>query len=161
MISDLLAGRLDRPRPIALVGGHADACARDRRTESGRIGAFRHFVGRDRPGQAIIELALFLGFFLMLSLGVYEFGRAFQAQIVVIQAAREGARLGSDPTTTVTAIQAAATAAARPYTLSGVNVTFPTGQVRVTATYRFTSTLSPLWFIDDFDINSTMIGRRV
>ena len=113
------------------------------------------------PGQAVIELALFLGLFLALSLGVIEFGRAFQAQIVTIQAAREGARLGADPTTTVGEIQAVATEAALPYTLSNVDVQFPSGQVQVTATFQFTTILAPLWFIDNMTINSTVVGRRV
>jgi hypothetical protein len=161
VISLLPADCLARLRPVLHSRGHADSRAGDRPIEPHRIGASRRVVGRARPGQAVIELALFIGFFLMLALGVIEFGRAFQAQIVTVQAAREGARLGADPTTTVAQIQAAANAAAQPYPLSNVDVQFPAGQVQVTVTYRFTTMLAPLWFIDDMNINSRVVGRRV
>ena len=161
MISLLLADRLARLRLAPGPRCHVGAGTGDRPIEPRRIGASRRVVGRARPGQAVVELALFLGLFLALSLGVIEFGRAYQAQIVMVQAAREGARLGADPTTTVAQIQAAATEAALPYTLSNVDVQFPSGQVQVTATYQFTTILAPLWFIDNMTINSTVVGRRV
>jgi len=154
----------DRPAWLCLVlrpRGHAATRGGARRVESRLIGASRPIVGRARSGQAVIELALLLPLFLMLALGVIEFGRAFQAQIVTIQAAREGARVGTDPTTTIAQIQAAANEAAQPYTLSSVDVQFPAGQVQVTTSYRFTTILAPLWFIDDMDINSRVLGRRV
>jgi Flp pilus assembly protein TadG len=157
----LRADRLARLGLVVRPRGHANPRAGDRRIDSRPIDASRRVVGGARPGQAIIELALFLGFFLALSLGVIEFGRAFQAQIVVVQAAREGARLGTDPTTTIAEIQAAANEAAAPYPLSSVNVTFPAGQVEVIATYSFTTILAPLWFIDDMDIRARVVGRRV
>jgi Flp pilus assembly protein TadG len=161
VISLRLADRPARLRLAPRPRGHADARAGDRRTIAKWIEASGPVVGRTRPGQAVIELALFLGFFLALSLGVIEFGRAFQAQIVVVQAAREGARLGADPTTTIAQIQAAATEAALPYPLTNVDVQFPAGQVQVTPTYRFTTMLAPLWFIDDMDIRATVVARRV
>lgn len=45
-------------------------------------------------GQAILELALVLPILLMLLFGIIEFGRIFNASLVITQAAREGARLG-------------------------------------------------------------------
>jgi len=163
MTSMLLADCQAGLRPVCRPRGHAGARAGDRRIEPRWIGASRRVGGRARPGQAVIELAFILPVFLMLALGVIEFGRAFQTQIVMIQAAREGARVGTDPTTTVAGIQAAAIEAALPYVITSadVTVTFPAGQVQVTATYRFETILSSLWFIDDMDINGTVLGRRV
>lgn len=143
------------------MSGRGDRQMAYQRVGSGGARAVCCIAGRAIPGQAVIELALFLAFFLTLSFGVFEFGRAFQAQIVVIQAAREGARVGTDPTTSEATIRAAAIEAAQPYTLTSVNVTFPAGQVQVIASYRFTSDISVLWFIDDFDINASVVGRRV
>ena len=162
MISTLRADCLARVLLVLRPRGHAGARAGDRRIEPRRIGASRPIVGRARPGQAVIELAFILPVFLMLALGVIEFGRAFQTQIVMIQAAREGARVGTDPTTTVAQIQAAAIEAALPYVITSADVDLSVaGQVQVTATYRFETILAPLWFIDDMDINGTVVGRRV
>ena len=49
-------------------------------------------TGRREEGQAIVEFALLLPIFLLLVLGVVEFGRAWNAYQVVTDAAREGAR---------------------------------------------------------------------
>jgi Flp pilus assembly protein TadG len=108
----------------------------------------------------VVELTFCLLFFLMLGFGVVEFGRAFQAQIVVIQAAREGARVGSDGLISTATIQAAVVSAARPYTIqtSNITVSYPTGQVRVTAIYHFTS---DIWFVPDIDITGSVVGRRL
>jgi Flp pilus assembly protein TadG len=52
-------------------------------------------------GQALIETALTLPLLLIVSVGIFEFGRAFQTWQVLTNAAREGARVavmgGSDP----------------------------------------------------------------
>ena len=46
-------------------------------------------------GQSSVELALLLPVILLLMFGVLEFGRVFNAWIVVTQASREGARIGA------------------------------------------------------------------
>ena len=48
---------------------------------------------RDGRGQALVELALILPILLMLLLGIFEFGRAWNTKQVITDAAREGARL--------------------------------------------------------------------
>jgi Flp pilus assembly protein TadG len=48
---------------------------------------------RDGRGQALVELALILPILLMLLLGIFEFGRAWNTKQVLTDAAREGARL--------------------------------------------------------------------
>lgn len=55
-------------------------------------------------GQAIIETALVLPLVLLLSVSVFEFGRAFQHWQILTNAAREGARLATLPNTTDDAI---------------------------------------------------------
>ncbi len=52
---------------------------------------------RDERGQALIETALTFPLVLLLSISVFEFGRAFQHWQVVTNAAREGARLAALP----------------------------------------------------------------
>src|SRR4051812_14783523 len=97
-----------RLRPMDGAPEQAGRRALVRSAPGGRLGVSQRGAGRARPGQAIVELAFFITLLLMLSMGVYEFGSAFQAQIVVIQAAREGARVAMDVAKTSTQIQAAA-----------------------------------------------------
>ncbi len=55
-------------------------------------------MGRLRSGEhgaALLELALVLPMLLFLALAVWEFGRVFDARLVVDNAAREGARYAS------------------------------------------------------------------
>ena len=47
-----------------------------------------------REGTALVELALVLPIFVMVTLGIVEFGRAMMVGQLVTNAAREGARLG-------------------------------------------------------------------
>jgi hypothetical protein len=49
-------------------------------------------AGADESGQAIVELALALPILLILIVSVFEFGRAWNEQQVITDAAREGAR---------------------------------------------------------------------
>ncbi|MGE5329037.1 MAG: TadE family protein [Deltaproteobacteria bacterium] len=44
-------------------------------------------------GQALVEMALVLPIFLMLIMGMIEFGRIFNAYLIVTNASREGARI--------------------------------------------------------------------
>ena len=46
-------------------------------------------------GQALVEMALILPFLLVLLVGMVELGVALQRQMIVVNAAREGARLGA------------------------------------------------------------------
>ncbi|OFW12778.1 MAG: hypothetical protein A3F70_09640 [Acidobacteria bacterium RIFCSPLOWO2_12_FULL_67_14] len=63
-------------------------------------------AGRDERGQALIETALTFPLVLLLSISVFEFGRAFQHWQVVTNAAREGARLAVLPGVTDEAVLA-------------------------------------------------------
>src|SRR5207237_26452 len=66
---------------------------------------------RDDRGAALIEMALTLPLMLLVSAGIFEFGRAYQTWQVLTNAAREGARIAVLPGTT----DANITARVRPY----------------------------------------------
>lgn len=50
---------------------------------------------RNQRGQALVETALVLPVILAMVLGIFGFGRLFNAQLVITNASREGARLGA------------------------------------------------------------------
>lgn len=50
---------------------------------------------RDNRAQALVEMAFVLTILLLLLAGIIEFGRVFNAQLIVLHASREGARLGA------------------------------------------------------------------
>jgi Flp pilus assembly protein TadG len=57
-------------------------------------------------GTALLETALVLPVLLLVSVSIFEFGRAYQTWQVLTNAAREGARIAVLPNTTTSAIQA-------------------------------------------------------
>jgi len=65
---------------------------------------FRRLAGEQ--GTAIIETALTLPMLLLVSVGIFEFGRAYQTWQVLTNAAREGARLAVLPNPVAGAAQA-------------------------------------------------------
>ncbi len=50
---------------------------------------------RDRRGQSLVEFALVLPIFIMLLAGMVDFGLGLYSNLTIINAAREGARLGT------------------------------------------------------------------
>jgi Flp pilus assembly protein TadG len=48
---------------------------------------------RSEKGAALIEAAITVPIILLISVGIFEFGRAYQTQQVLVNASREGARL--------------------------------------------------------------------
>jgi Flp pilus assembly protein TadG len=54
-------------------------------------------LSRDERGTAIVETALTLPLLLLVSIGIFEFGRAYQTWQVLTNAAREGARIAVLP----------------------------------------------------------------
>ncbi len=71
-------------------------------TASSRL---RRLLSGDR-GTALIETAMTLPLLLLVSVGIFEFGRAFQTWQVLTNAAREGARLAVMPSSTDDAVKA-------------------------------------------------------
>ena len=65
----------------------------------------RRFIADER-GAAILETALTLPLVLLVSVGIFEFGRAYQTWQVLTNAAREGARLAVLPNPVAGAVDA-------------------------------------------------------
>jgi len=65
----------------------------------------RRLLGNER-GTALLETAMTLPLLLIVSVGIFEFGRAFQTWQVLTNAAREGARLAVLPNSTDAGVKA-------------------------------------------------------
>ena len=65
---------------------------------------------RGQKGAALIEVALTLPLLLLVSVGIFEFGRAYQTWQVLTNAAREGARIAVLPNSTDEAVEERVTA---------------------------------------------------
>src|ERR1051325_6837570 len=61
-----------------------------------------------KRGAAIVETALIMPMVLLVSVGIFEFGRAFQTWEVLTNAAREAARVAVLPGSTLATVQARA-----------------------------------------------------
>ena len=61
---------------------------------------------RSEKGAALLEAAITVPIILLISVGIFEFGRAYQTQQVLVNAAREGARIAVIEGTSDTAIRA-------------------------------------------------------
>ncbi|MET4144053.1 TadE/TadG family type IV pilus assembly protein [Arthrobacter sp. UYCo732] len=98
---------------------------------------------RSERGSVAVEFALILPILVAVLLGIMEFGRAYNAQITVTAAAREGARVMSiqgNVATAQTAVQTASPALNPQLTKGQIQVTpascTPGANVTVTVTYR-------------------------
>jgi Flp pilus assembly protein TadG len=106
---------------------------------------------RSEKGVALVEAAITIPLLLLVSAGIFEFGRAYQTWQVITNAAREGARIAVLPSST----SAAVTQRVRDYMQQGqlsrwssAGITVDTGVIlrvggppeatRVTVTYPFT-----------------------
>jgi len=93
-------------------------------------------------GAAAVEFAILLPLLLMLVLGTIEFGRAYNAQIILTNAARDGVRvmaINNDPTAAKTAAQKAAASVS---SIPASNITLSTNTCstgnQVTLTIKYT-----------------------
>ena len=68
-----------------------------------RLNRVRRIAGE--RGSAMLETALTLPLLLLVSVGIFEFGRAYQTWQVVTNAAREGARYAVTPSATPSGVQ--------------------------------------------------------
>lgn len=107
-----------------------------------RAGAVR--AGAQR-GTALVEFALVLPLLLVLVMGIIDFGRAYQTQIMLTNAVREGARLGATgASTSAITSRVDATDGVTGATISVTNAQGTTGQsVTVQVRYNFTM-ITPL-----------------
>ena len=88
---------------------------------------------RSHKGAALIEVALTLPLLLLVSVGIFEFGRAYQTWQVLTNAAREGARVAVISGTT----DAQITAAVRNYMSGGALPNAATANIAVNRNVPF------------------------
>ena len=77
---------------------------------------------RGSRGQGVVELALILPFMLLVCLGIVDFARIYYLDVVAINAARSGARVAADRSTTATQIRSAVKTDATPVVVSDSNI---------------------------------------
>jgi len=82
-------------------------------------------------GTALIEVALTLPILLLVSIGIIEFGRAYQTQQVLTNAAREGARVAVLPSQPSGAVE------------TRVNAYLAAGQIQLDQNHTPTITVTP------------------
>ncbi len=82
---------------------------------------------RQQGGQALLEAALTLPIMLLIAVGIFEFGRAYQTWEVLTNAAREGARISVLPGSNVDTV----TTVVRNYMQGGRLGKYATAQVVV------------------------------
>lgn len=119
-------------------------------------------------GQSLVETAVVLPILLLLVVAIVDFGRAFDAYIILTNAAREGARFGSvKPSLTEAEVKQIVV---EDVLGSGTNITQMTGfnadnvtvegqaegsdVVKVTVTYQF-----DLWFAGMIGISDVMLTK--
>jgi len=112
-----------------------------------RAGLLLPWLSRERRsrGQSMLEMALLAPIIMLMLAGVIYFGSALNAQQIITNAAREGARAGTQGTGTEGSIQALVVDICRDAGLNqqqlGVQVTLgsPSTPSTVTVTYQFRS----------------------
>ncbi|HMC75493.1 MAG TPA: TadE family protein [Vicinamibacterales bacterium] len=90
---------------------------------------------RSEKGAALLEAAITIPVILLISVGIFEFGRAYQTWQVLTNAAREGARIAVINGTT----DADVTARVRAYMQAGSLPNYATATVTVTRTIALTA----------------------
>jgi Flp pilus assembly protein TadG len=91
---------------------------------------------RSQKGAALIEAAVTIPLILLIAVGIFEFGRAYQTWQVLTNAAREGARLAVLPGST----DANVTLTVRNYMQAGNLDNYATATVTITRTVPLTGT---------------------
>ncbi|MFB0836377.1 MULTISPECIES: TadE/TadG family type IV pilus assembly protein [unclassified Arthrobacter] len=120
---------------------------------------------RNEEGAAAVEFALILPVLLLILIGIIEFSLAFNAQLSLNQAAREGARYMAIHNNAGDAATAAGNAAGRlapasvstTFSFTGGGTTCAAGK-QVTATTSYTLT-TVTGFLDAFTGNIAMTGK--
>lgn len=101
----------------------------------------------EERGAVAVEFAILLPLLLLLVLGTIEFGRAFNAQITLTNAAREGVRvmaIGNDPTAAKTAAKSAAASVSTAIQDSDITLSTTTCTAGAQVTLTINHTLSTI-----------------
>jgi Flp pilus assembly protein TadG len=114
---------------------------------------------RREGGQALVEFALVVGLMFALAMGVFDLGRAFDSQVSVTQAARDGARAGMAPSITSDSARSTAAQNAALAVLPGASVSVSacsSDSFTVTVTISL-APITPLF--GTFTLSETMTSR--
>lgn len=119
---------------------------------------------RSEDGAAAVEFALVLPVLIMLILGILEFGLAYNAQITVTNAAREGARtmvIQNSPSAAKTAVETVSSALNPAITDSEITITVSNGTTTCTSGSTATVAIQyPFKFLTGFfGTGYTMTGK--
>ena len=109
---------------------------------------------RNQRGAALLETAITIPLILLVSVSIFEFGRAYQTWQVLTNAAREGARIAILPATT----DADVTAAVRSYMAGGQLPAAATASVTVERTVPFGSTNTASRITVAYPFNFTVLN---
>lgn len=126
---------------------------------------------RRRRGAAAVEFAIVLPLFILMIVGILEFGRMIMVQNVLTNAAREGARLACIDGSTEATVQAAVTTFLINASVTGVTVTCtpstlssvaPGSQITVQTSVPFSdvSWVSSPWLATDVTLSASCMMRR-
>ncbi len=129
--------------------------------------------GKSERGSVVIELALVMPLLMLLFMGIAEFGRIFMIQQMLINAAREGARVGAINLDDTEALADAENVARDYLTRSGVDLSVTevqpvfsqingTQAVEVNIDYQYAADLVS-WFPginDTISLHSQVVMRR-
>lgn len=116
----------------------------------------RSAPGNER-GAVAVEFALILPIFLILILGILEFGRAFNIQISLSEAARESARYTAvhhgDPGFSIAAAQNVGVAAAPsvPLSTGNIKITYSSGSACATGINVISTVTYPTGFVSGLE----------
>lgn len=116
---------------------------------------------RDDTGAAAVEMALVLPILVLLVFGIIEFSRAYNAQITLTHAAREGVRVLAvtrDPGQAVDATKNAAASLPADEVAVATSACNPGDPTEVTASYAFTYMI-PLFGDGTLNLTGTGVMR--
>jgi Flp pilus assembly protein TadG len=163
----------EQPRTVAPPGGTERAIVAPEDPAPRPVGTARRLRRRGR-GQSLVEFAVVLPVFLLILAGLLDFGLGLYSQMTIINAAREGARLGVVDPSNVSGINSRVQAMAAGLDLSRLTVsttcldpgnavkacsstaTGDSVKVKVDYTYRM---IWPLAFGTQLDLSSTVQMR--
>lgn len=119
-------------------------------------------IRRLEAGAALVEFAILLPILLLLILGMVAFSRAYNAQITLTQASREGVRVLAITKDANQAITATENVASTSLDISQLTITTTAcnsgDPTSLTAAYPFTLDI-PFWGIANIDLSATGVMR--
>jgi len=112
-------------------------------------------------GAALVEFSLVLTLLVMITFGIIGFGRAYNAQVTLTHATREGVRvlaITGDAAAAAAATKNAATTLDPALLTINTSACSPGYPTELTASYPFELDI-PFWGTQDLDLNATAVMR--